>query len=83
MTTWTTHQTLQPGTTVGMTSATATTRSMDYFKTTLLDYLSTSLVTNHTSDMRAIDDSEALKVWSELSKLDPKIPGDTYVTEDG
>eukprot|EP00971_Amphidinium_carterae_P092089 1823591-Amphidinium_carterae.1 len=34
------------------------------------------------SDMRAIDDAEALKVWSELSELDPKIRGDTYVTED-
>eukprot|EP00971_Amphidinium_carterae_P231908 4602432-Amphidinium_carterae.1 len=34
-------------------------------------------------DMREIDDSEALKVWSELSELDPKIRGDTYVTEDG
>eukprot|EP00971_Amphidinium_carterae_P275651 5469456-Amphidinium_carterae.1 len=34
-------------------------------------------------DMRAIDDAEALKVWSELSELDPKIKGDTCVTEDG
>eukprot|EP00971_Amphidinium_carterae_P094793 1875852-Amphidinium_carterae.1 len=34
-------------------------------------------------DMRAIDDAEALKVWSELSDLDPKIRGETYVTEDG
>eukprot|EP00971_Amphidinium_carterae_P246496 4895903-Amphidinium_carterae.1 len=34
------------------------------------------------SDMRAIDDAEALKVWSELSELDPKIRGDTYVSED-
>eukprot|EP00971_Amphidinium_carterae_P207781 4122916-Amphidinium_carterae.1 len=34
-------------------------------------------------DMRAIDDAEALKVWWELSELDPKIKGDTYVTEDG
>eukprot|EP00971_Amphidinium_carterae_P095616 1891938-Amphidinium_carterae.1 len=33
--------------------------------------------------MREIDDAEALKVWSELSELDPKIKGDTYVTEDG
>eukprot|EP00971_Amphidinium_carterae_P148913 2952308-Amphidinium_carterae.1 len=36
------------------------------------------------SDMREIDNSEAaLKVWSELSELDPKIRGDMYVTEDG
>eukprot|EP00971_Amphidinium_carterae_P069941 1383986-Amphidinium_carterae.1 len=34
-------------------------------------------------DMCAIDDAEALRVWSELSELDPKIRGDTYVTEDG
>eukprot|EP00971_Amphidinium_carterae_P301637 5992850-Amphidinium_carterae.1 len=34
-------------------------------------------------DMRAIDDAEALRVWSELSELDPKIRGDTYVSEDG
>eukprot|EP00971_Amphidinium_carterae_P189880 3769166-Amphidinium_carterae.1 len=34
------------------------------------------------SDMREIDNAEALKVWSELSELDPKIRGDTYVTED-
>eukprot|EP00971_Amphidinium_carterae_P079175 1566528-Amphidinium_carterae.1 len=34
-------------------------------------------------DMRAIDDAEALKVWSELSELDPRIKGDTYLTEDG
>eukprot|EP00971_Amphidinium_carterae_P147964 2932976-Amphidinium_carterae.1 len=33
--------------------------------------------------MREIDDAEALKVWSELSELEPKIKGDTYVTEDG
>eukprot|EP00971_Amphidinium_carterae_P241626 4797899-Amphidinium_carterae.1 len=36
-----------------------------------------------TNDVRAIDDAEALKVWSELSGLDPKIRGDTYVSEDG
>eukprot|EP00971_Amphidinium_carterae_P227682 4516079-Amphidinium_carterae.1 len=30
------------------------------------------------SDMRAIDDAEALRVRSELSELDPKIRGDTY-----
>eukprot|EP00971_Amphidinium_carterae_P288618 5730874-Amphidinium_carterae.1 len=36
-----------------------------------------------TDDVRAIDDAEALKVWSELSELDPKLRGDTYVTEDG
>eukprot|EP00971_Amphidinium_carterae_P187714 3725777-Amphidinium_carterae.1 len=35
------------------------------------------------SDMRAIDEAEALKVWSELSELDPRMRGDTYVTEDG
>eukprot|EP00971_Amphidinium_carterae_P092332 1828135-Amphidinium_carterae.1 len=35
------------------------------------------------SDMCAIDDAEALKVWLELSELDPRIRGDTYVTEDG
>eukprot|EP00971_Amphidinium_carterae_P335753 6471763-Amphidinium_carterae.2 len=40
-TTWTTHQISQIGTTVGMTSATATTRAMDYFKTMLQDNLST------------------------------------------
>eukprot|EP00971_Amphidinium_carterae_P080756 1597642-Amphidinium_carterae.1 len=34
-------------------------------------------------DTRAIDDAEVLRVWSELSELDPKIKGDTYVTEDG
>eukprot|EP00971_Amphidinium_carterae_P173249 3434834-Amphidinium_carterae.1 len=32
--------------------------------------------------MRAIDDAEALKVCLELSDLDPKIRGETYVTED-
>eukprot|EP00971_Amphidinium_carterae_P114787 2273746-Amphidinium_carterae.1 len=36
-----------------------------------------------TDDVRAIDDAEALKVWSEMSELDPKIRGDTYVSEDG
>eukprot|EP00971_Amphidinium_carterae_P197411 3918158-Amphidinium_carterae.1 len=35
------------------------------------------------SDMREIDDAEALKVWFELTELDPKIKGDTYFTEDG
>eukprot|EP00971_Amphidinium_carterae_P245346 4872316-Amphidinium_carterae.1 len=35
------------------------------------------------SDMREIDNAEALKVWSELSELDPKIRGYTYLTEDG
>eukprot|EP00971_Amphidinium_carterae_P257668 5114734-Amphidinium_carterae.1 len=35
------------------------------------------------NDVREIDDAEALKVWSELSELDPKIRGDTYVAEDG
>eukprot|EP00971_Amphidinium_carterae_P029198 574775-Amphidinium_carterae.1 len=35
-----------------------------------------------TDDVRAIDDAEALTVWSELSELDPKLRGDTYVTED-
>eukprot|EP00971_Amphidinium_carterae_P247517 4914762-Amphidinium_carterae.1 len=35
------------------------------------------------SDVREIDDAEALKVWSELSELDPKVKGDTYLTEDG
>eukprot|EP00971_Amphidinium_carterae_P318443 6329501-Amphidinium_carterae.1 len=34
-------------------------------------------------DVRAIDDGEALRVWSELSELDPKIRGDKYVSEDG
>eukprot|EP00971_Amphidinium_carterae_P351081 6491901-Amphidinium_carterae.1 len=34
-------------------------------------------------DVRAIDDAEALRVWSELSKLDPNLRGDTYVSEDG
>eukprot|EP00971_Amphidinium_carterae_P195792 3885222-Amphidinium_carterae.1 len=34
-------------------------------------------------DMREIDDAEALRVWSELSELDPRARGDTYVTEDG
>eukprot|EP00971_Amphidinium_carterae_P063958 1266085-Amphidinium_carterae.1 len=29
-----------------------------------------------TDDVRVIDDAEALKVWSELSELDPKIRGD-------
>eukprot|EP00971_Amphidinium_carterae_P269836 5353158-Amphidinium_carterae.1 len=29
-----------------------------------------------TDDMRAIDDPEAQKVWSELSDLDPKIRGE-------
>eukprot|EP00971_Amphidinium_carterae_P315897 6279403-Amphidinium_carterae.1 len=33
--------------------------------------------------MREIDDAEALKAWSELSELDPKIKGDTYLTQDG
>eukprot|EP00971_Amphidinium_carterae_P075770 1497165-Amphidinium_carterae.1 len=34
-------------------------------------------------DVREIDDAEALRVWSELSELDPRARGDTYVTEDG
>eukprot|EP00971_Amphidinium_carterae_P039882 782766-Amphidinium_carterae.2 len=34
-------------------------------------------------DVRAIDDAEALRVWSELSDLDPNLRGDTYVSEDG
>eukprot|EP00971_Amphidinium_carterae_P350862 6491778-Amphidinium_carterae.3 len=34
-------------------------------------------------DARAIDDAEALRVWSELSELDPNLRGGTYVSEDG
>eukprot|EP00971_Amphidinium_carterae_P202128 4010493-Amphidinium_carterae.1 len=34
-------------------------------------------------DVRAIHDAEALRVWSELSELDPSLRGDTYVSEDG
>eukprot|EP00971_Amphidinium_carterae_P051914 1022069-Amphidinium_carterae.3 len=34
-------------------------------------------------DVRAIDDAEALRVWSELSELDPNLRGDAYVSEDG
>eukprot|EP00971_Amphidinium_carterae_P290871 5776140-Amphidinium_carterae.1 len=35
------------------------------------------------SDMREIDNAEALRVWSELSELDPRIRGEQYVTDDG
>eukprot|EP00971_Amphidinium_carterae_P016073 316646-Amphidinium_carterae.1 len=37
--------------------------------------------TTQQSDVRAIDDAEALRVWSELSELDPKIRGDTYADD--